>query len=396
MNEQILMPLELELADCPRTEQATVRPAAYRVRRKFVGWVKRMRRWEFWPPYVFYPPVIAYIAYLGIRFRNPTLFTAANPGMPAGGFVGESKHDILEKLKGAAWSLPSSTLLKEGEPAYRLEQAKAFMHENDLCFPVVLKPDAGQRGSGVVIVRSSRELREYLSAVSSPIILQEYVPGLEFGVFYVRYPGERYGRIFSVTEKRMPVVVGDGHRTLEELILADDRAVCMADFYLRKNSQRSRKVIPTGENVQLVEIGTHCRGAIFLDGSYAITRALQQAVQQISDRFEGFFFGRFDLRVPSVEDFMAGRNLKVIELNGVTSEATHIYDPAVSLFTAYRVLFEQWRIAFEIGKENCERGTKPASVVELIRMVRDYRRLASDDPVLVPAIPRIAAARSEA
>ncbi len=390
------MPRALEPADHARTAPATVCPTAYRVRRRLVGWMKRMRRWEFWPPYVFYPPVIAYIAYLGVRFRNPTLFTAANPGMPASGFVGESKHDILENLKGAAWSLPSWTLLKEGEPAYRLKQAKAFMQANDLCFPVVLKPDAGQRGSGVGIVRSSRELRKHLSEVSSPIILQEYVPGLEFGVFYVRYPGEKQGRIFSVTEKRMPVVVGDGCRTLEELILAEDRAVCMADFYLRKNSQRSREVIPAGESVQLVEIGTHCRGAIFLDGSYAITPALQQAVQEISNRFEGFFFGRFDILVSSVEDFKAGRNLKVIELNGVTSEATHIYDPSISLFKAYRVLFEQWRIAFEIGKENCERGARPVSVVELIRMVCDYRRRASDDPVFVPAISKIAAVRGEA
>jgi hypothetical protein len=182
--------------------------------------------------------------------------------------------------------------------------------------------------------------------------------------------------VFSVTEKRMPVVVGDGRRTLEELILADDRAVCMADFYLRKNSQRVREAPSAGETFQLVEIGTHCRGAIFLDGSDAITPALQQAIQRIVDGFDGFFFGRFDIRVPSTEDFMAGRDLKVIELNGVTSEATHIYDPKGSLFQAYRVLFEQWRIAFEIGHRNRERGVRPSSVTELIRMVREYRRLA--------------------
>jgi hypothetical protein len=125
----------------------------------------------------------------------------------------------------------------------------------------------------------------------------------------------------------------------------------------------------------LVEIGTHCRGAIFLDGSYAITPALRETVQKIADGFDGFFFGRFDIRVPTVEDFMAGRNLKIIELNGVTSEATHIYDPKLSLFQAYRVLFEQWRIAFEIGQQNRKRGVRPSSAIELIRMVREYRRL---------------------
>ena len=75
-------------------------------RRKVAGWWKRLSRWEFWPPYLFYPPVVAYIAYLGIRFRSWTLFTAANPAIPAGGFVGESKHQILDQLKGAAAWLP--------------------------------------------------------------------------------------------------------------------------------------------------------------------------------------------------------------------------------------------------------------------------------------------------
>jgi hypothetical protein len=77
---------------------------------------------------------------------------------------------------------------------------------------------------------------------------------------------------------------------------------------------------------------------------------------------------------------MAGRNLKIVELNGVTSEATHIYDPKLSLFDAYRVLFQQWRIAFEIGDINRARGTRPASVTDLFRATLEYRSLAQDYP----------------
>jgi hypothetical protein len=267
------------------------------------------------------------------------LFTAANPAIPAGGFVGESKHKILDRLKGAGPCLPHSTLLACGVPGERVAQAEEFMRQNGLEFPVVLKPDAGQRGSGVAIVRSADQLCEYLTRSSFPAILQEYVPGEEYGLFYYRYPDSERGRVFSVTEKRMPVLLGDGKCTLEELILADDRAVCMSDFYLRKHLDRTHEVPTAGERVQLVEIGTHCRGAIFLDGGETITPALEEVVDQIAKTFEGFFFGRFDIRVPSRQDFMAGRNLKIVELNGVTSEATHIYDPKLSLFEAYRVLF---------------------------------------------------------
>jgi len=347
-----------------------------RWRRKVVGLVRRWSRWEFWPPWLFYPPVVAYIAYLGIRFRSWTLFTAANPAIPASGFVGESKHQILEHLRGAAAWLPHSTLLERKAPTRRICEAEAFMRQHGLQFPVVLKPDAGQRGSGVEIVRSREQLCTYLTQAAAPVILQEYIPGKEYGVFYYRYPGEGRGRVFSVTEKRMPVLIGDGKRTLEELILADDRAVCMSDFYLRKNSESAHEVPAAGEKVQLVEIGTHCRGAIFLDGGDTITPELEEVIDKIAKSFDGFCFGRFDIRVPSRQDFMAGRNLKIVELNGVTSEATHIYDPKNSLFDAYRVLFQQWRVAFEIGQKNRERGVLPTAVAELLGMIGDYRGLA--------------------
>jgi len=374
------MPVELPIALTPRTAPASHDLAGYRIRRRVVGFAKRTLRWEFWPPYVFYPPVIAYLVWLGARFRSFTLFTAANPAIPAGGFVGESKHSILENLKEATGHLPAWTLLPLEEAGARLRRAMEFLEASGLEYPVVVKPDGGQRGSGVGVVRSAEHLKDHLKGVAYPVILQEYVPGKEFGVFYFRDLEEDCGHIFSVTEKRMPEMVGDGRRTLEELILADDRAVCMAEFYLRKNSHRAHQIPAEGERVPLVELGTHCRGAIFLDANQAVTPALEQSIDRIAKSFDGFYFGRFDIRVPSDEDFRAGRNLKVIELNGVTSEATHIYDPGLSLLEAYRVLFRQWRIAFEIGEKNRRRGYRPATVLELLRMIREYRRLARTHP----------------
>ena len=371
-----IMPLAMELDSVQQRQPSG--GALSRARGKLFAWLKRWSRWEFWPPYLFYPPVVAYIAYLGFKFRSWTLFTAANPAIPAGGFVGESKHQILEQLKDAAEWLPCSALLACGGLSERIAEAEEFMRRKALQFPVVLKPDAGQRGSGVAIVRSPEQLHDYLTHAAFPVIVQEYVPGEEYGVFYYRYPGSERGQVFSVTEKKMPVLPGDGKRTLEELILADDRAACMSGFYLSKNSERIHEIPAAGESVQLVEIGTHCRGAIFLDGGHTITPELEDVIDRIARTFNGFFFGRFDIRVPSRQDFMAGRNIKIVELNGVTSEATHIYDPKHSLFDAYRVLFQQWRIAFEIGDCNREQGVSPSTVRELVRAVCDFRQLAEN------------------
>ena len=89
--------------------------------------------------------------------------------------------------------------------------------------------------------------------------------------------------------------------------------------------------------------------------------------------FDGFYFGRYDVRTPSVEDFQRGRNFKIVELNGVTSEATSIYDPQNSLFAAYGMLMKQWSIAFAIGARNRARGVAPLSIGAFLRMLADWR-----------------------
>lgn len=353
----------------------------YRGRRLLVSKWRRLTRWEFWPMWAFYPPVICYVLYLALKYRGLTVFTAANPAIPASGFIGESKLDIMNGLSCSNGYLARSWLIGASlDRATRIDTAMGFIGELKQSFPVVLKPDQGQRGTGVAVIRSPEETARYLSHTQVDTIIQEYAPGSEFGVFYYRRPDEEQGSIFSITEKRMPFVTGDGVSTLEKLILADERAVCMARFLLDKHKTRASEVPAKGEHVQLVEIGTHCKGALFLDGAWIKTPELTRRIDEISRSFAGFHFGRFDIRTPSVDDFRAGRNFKIVELNGVTSEATHIYDPSNSLFEAYRVLFEQWRLAFEIGAKNRERGVKPSSLCELLRGLADYNRRPSLPP----------------
>lgn len=349
--------------------------STFRGRRMLIGRFKRLRHWEFWSMKMFYPPVLVYVVWLMIKHRSITVFTCANPAIPASGFVGESKNEILKGLMSSQIgkeSVPCFALIDENEN--RVETAKAFMSQNNLSFPVVCKPDIGERGAGVSIIRNENELEDYLNANDDDVIVQEYADGLEFGVFYYRYPNEERGHIFAITDKRFPIVKGDSKHTLEELILKDERAVAMARAYFNSHGEDLWNVPAKDEVVKLIEIGTHSRGAIFLDGIAHKTEELEKAIDDLCKGFEGFYFGRFDLRVLSVEDFKAGRNLKAIELNGVTSEATSIYDPKNSVFDAYRVLFNQWRIAFEIGAENKKRGVKPTSFSELARLLFTKKR----------------------
>ncbi|MGH9940850.1 MAG: VTT domain-containing protein [Pyrinomonadaceae bacterium] len=350
-----------------------VRLSSFRGRRLLLARWRRLTRWEFWPPWAFYPPVAAYVAFLGLKHRGLTLFTAANPAIHGGGFIGESKIEILRGLSATEHSraFVARAVRLEAAATFgaRLADARAFMAALGLSFPVVLKPDAGQRGSGVRIIKAERELEEYLGHAPGDTLIQEYVAGAEFGVFYYRRPEATKGHIFSITEKRFPCVNGDGTRTLEQLILRDERAVCMARAYFESRRDQLWDVPARGESVQLVELGTHCRGAVFLDGDWIKTPGLEAAIDRLSRAYEGFYFGRFDIRTPSLEDFRRGENFKVVELNGVTSEATHIYDPRNSLLTAYRTLFAQWRIAFEVGARNRARGVAPTPLKVLVKLL---------------------------
>lgn len=340
---------------------------SWRGRRLLLARWRRLTRWEFWPAWLFQAPVVLHALRLGWRHGGIGTFAAANPGIPAGGFVEESKSAILAAL-GAAPVARFARVEADGH-ADLVAAARAAMTAAALDFPVVVKPDIGERGFGVRVVRSAAELGDALDPAAGAWLVQEYVAGEEFGVFYVRPPDAARGRILSITAKRFPAVTGDGSRTLEELILADDRAVCMAELYLAAHDRRLGFVPAAGESVQLVEIGNHCRGTVFLDGRAHATPELLAAIEMVARGFEGFYFGRFDLRVPSVDDLRAGRNLRILELNGVTSEATHIYDPQARLLAGWRTLFEQWRIAFEIGAANVARGATRPSLRELLALL---------------------------
>lgn len=348
------------------------RYSSWKHRRLLIGRIKRIVNWEFWPIQAFYAPVVVHIILLGIRFRSFTLFTCANPVIPAGGFRGESKDEIyqgLRKSMAAQGHMLEHILIGSAENAEaRLARATRFIEAYELKFPVAVKPDQGERGAGVSLAKNAAELDKSLSVAAGDTIVQEFAPGVEVSIFYYRHPGTAKGKIFSVTEKRFPHVTGDGKSTLEELILRDRRAVCMARRYFARNASELAGVVPRGRSIKLLDTGTHSQGAIFLDGAHLITEPLENRIDTICRGFRGFYFGRFDIRAASLEDLQRGENFKIIELNGVTSESTNIYDPEYSIFEAYRILFRQWRIAFEIGSSNRKLGARPTALGELLRL----------------------------
>jgi pimeloyl-ACP methyl ester carboxylesterase/membrane protein DedA with SNARE-associated domain len=79
---------------------------SWKGRRRLLGFWRRWSRWECWPEWLLYPPLLVYLVFLGLRYRGLTVFTAANPAMPAGGVLGESKAEIFAGLAGAGEAVP--------------------------------------------------------------------------------------------------------------------------------------------------------------------------------------------------------------------------------------------------------------------------------------------------
>jgi hypothetical protein len=53
------------------------------------------------------------------------------------------------------------------------------------------------------------------------------------------------------------------------------------------------------------------------------------------------------------EELLLGENLKIIEVNGIISEPTHIYDPSKgSYFTALKSIKNHWKLIYLIGVKN--------------------------------------------
>jgi hypothetical protein len=338
---------------------------------------------EFLPGWVAYGPVVLQWIALGLRYGDLSLPTAANPAITTGGLCGESKAAILDLVQGGArhWIAPYTTMVTgEADAA----AARAAMQAAGLALPVVIKPDIGCNGTGVRLVQSEAALAAALASFPRGVrlVLQRLVPWEgEAGIFYIRRPDDDVGHISSLTLKSAPVVIGDGASSLRALILADPRHGRLQHLYLARLNDRLDEVPARGARVRLVFAGNHCKGSIFRNGAAQITPALTARIDSIARSMPGFCFGRVDVRFRSLQGLREGRNFSIIEINGVGSEATHIWDPNTPLREVFAAQFAHYRAAFEIGRENRRRGARPSGVRVMWRDWRNQQRLMASYPL---------------
>jgi hypothetical protein len=284
--------------------------------------------------------------------------------------MGESKFEVLNLVPNEV--KPKTVLIKL--PSSR-EAILEAMKKNGLAFPVIFKPDLGERGWMVKRIHKEDEMNQYLSEIKIDFIVQELVDlPLEFGVYYVRFPNEENGFVNSITAKEFLHIEGDGKKTMHQLILEKDRARLQWETLKEVYKDRLEEVLIAGSRLELVSIGNHCLGTTFLNGNHLITEKLSSSFDAISKQVDGFYFGRYDLRCATLQDLENG-NVKIVELNGCGAEPAHIYHPGSSLWTAIGVLIMHWKNMHRISVENHKRGAPYLSLKEGRKIYKKFKAI---------------------
>lgn len=91
-----------------------------------------------------------------------------------------------------------------------------LLHAESIGYPIVLKPQWGNQGKGVVVnIKNEAEALETykkLSKTYSDIIIEKYIVGNDYRVCVVD------GEVVAVALRLPPYIIGDGIKTIEELI----------------------------------------------------------------------------------------------------------------------------------------------------------------------------------
>ncbi len=359
----------------PSAEFAPAQPA------KTTSW------FEFMPTWLMYAPVVLLWLILALRYRSLTLPLLANPRLFLGGMVGSGKEEVMQQCQGALAQHMLPWLMIDACHQLQADQLAAIhqqCRQRGFDFPCVCKPDVGCRGAGVKVIHSTSQLADVMQSYpeGTRLVLQKLASFRpEAGIFYVRMPDQPRGHIVSLTLKSSPLVTADGISTLEELVLADPRAGKIPHLYQPRFAARWHSIPAAGEVIELVFAGSHCRGAVFSDGRHCITNELNQKIDRLMHELPEFFYGRLDVKFKDTASLCCGDDLEIVEINGVSSEAVHIWDKNARFTEAIKTLLWQYHTLFIIGNKLRNSGKKPPSLLQFYRAWRMEKALIKQYPL---------------
>ena len=331
------------------------------------------RPFEFWPNETHVIPFHIFLA-LGLARHRLGLKSAlkANYGILHGGMCFTSKYDFQARI--GHKHFPATVWLRKEAT----EKHKAFLltqFGKTYGYPIIIKPDEGMTGRGMMKIRSPKDVSACLKLVKDvPYLAQAYLEGnFEFGVFWHRLNGKSW--ISGINQKHYPTVTGDGKSDLGDLARKRDRYTAKWESFLPDLDLD--RVPARDEVVYLSRIGSHTMGCMFTDDTNLKTPEMEKKLNNIFDQQKGFNHGRLDVKSFSIEDFQAGK-FEVIEVNGIESQATHMFDPSYNYLNALKLLWYYAMtlsgITHEHRKQKIPKISLRTILSESIRNIKEIQR----------------------
>lgn len=325
-------------------------------------WI-RLFHYEFWPFWVFYIPAYFYYFFLAIKSRKWVYFSVLNPCMNFGGAFLSSKNKALQNIP-KEW-VPKTLLVNPEEDFSRIKKG---LQKEKIKFPLIVKPDMGERGKGVEIIPELSDLENHIAGLpKEPYLIQEYIEyPLELGIlFYWDLEGKP--QISSIGSKSFCHVIGNGKDPFKALVKKNPRLATRIPLLEKRFKKEWETILPKDKYLLIEPIGNHNRGTTFLDGRNYYSKELLDWTANCARQIPGFDYGRFDIKIKDKNAFKRKKNIKIMEVNGVNSEPIHIYDPNYSIWNAYRDIFFQMKIIFDLSQKRLKKEYPTQSLFAFLK-----------------------------
>ncbi len=325
-------------------------------------WI-RLFHYEFWPFWVFYIPAYFYYFFLAIKSRKWVYFSVLNPCMNFGGAFLSSKNKALQNIP-KEW-VPKTLLVNPEEDFSRIKKG---LQKEKIKFPLIVKPDMGERGKGVEIIPELSDLENHIAGLpKEPYLIQEYIEyPLELGIlFYWDLEGKP--QISSIGSKSFCHVIGNGKDPFKALVKKNPRLATRIPLLEKRFKKEWETILPKDKHLLIEPIGNHNRGTTFLDGRNYYSKELLDWTANCARQIPGFDYGRFDIKIKDKNAFKRKKNIKIMEVNGVNSEPIHIYDPNYSIWNAYRDIFFQMKIIFDLSQKRLKKEYPTQSLFAFLK-----------------------------
>jgi len=333
--------------------------------------MKFIKSYEYWPSYLFYVPMLPYAIYLAIKAKSGGFFYATNPGIENAGDGSESKYLTIQLIPDAY--KPTTIYIPIKSDIQKILNELSVQH---IKYPLIIKPDIGYRGLLVSKIKTEQELVAYLKKYNAiNLIIQEYVsyPN-ECGILFHKIPGQKQGIISSLTFKEFSSVTGNGTDSIQQLILKDTRTKRYTDLLFKLNEAQLSDIPKQGKIIVLNNIGNHCKGTRFINANHLISDKLTQNIQLLSEQIKGWDYGRLDIKYKNFSDLEQGKNYKILEINGLIAEPTHMYDSNTgNYFKCLKELKKHWKIIFTIA--NAHKKNKTSSFKDFNYFIKSLIKL---------------------